>query len=73
MSERLLKASELARICQVDPKTIHHWTDKGALAVIRTPGQHRRYKASEVRAFLVRTGFDVPAELQAPEAAPAAA
>jgi excisionase family DNA binding protein len=48
--EELLTPAEVARIFRVDPKTVTRWASLGRLDSIRTPGGHRRYRASEVRA-----------------------
>jgi excisionase family DNA binding protein len=36
----------------VDRKTVTRWAADGKLPSIRTPGGHRRYKASDVRAIM---------------------
>ncbi len=61
---QLLKASDLAKICQVDPKTVHNWVDRGKLKAFRTPGRHLRFNRSDVATFLREHGFPVPAELE---------
>ncbi len=47
----LLLPHEVAEKLRVDPKTVTRWAKAGKLASIRTPGGHRRYKASEVDVF----------------------
>jgi predicted site-specific integrase-resolvase len=37
---------------RVDPKTVTRWAKTGRLTSIRTPGGHRRYRQTEVRALL---------------------
>ena len=37
---------------RVDPKTVTRWASAGRLGSIRTPGGHRRFRESEVRALL---------------------
>ena len=49
--EELLTPAEVALMLRVDPKTVTRWAKAGKLSSIRTPGGHRRYRASEVRAF----------------------
>lgn len=51
-ASRLLTPAEVAAMFRVDPKTVTKWADKGKLASIRTPGGHRRYSATQVRALL---------------------
>lgn len=62
--DRFFAASEIAHICQVDLKTIHNWTDRGAIRSFSTPGGHRRYRAGDVKAFLEKHGYPIPAELR---------
>lgn len=51
-SERLLTPGEVATMFRVDPKTVTRWAKTGRLTSIRTPGGHRRYRQTEVRALL---------------------
>ena len=37
---------------RVDPKTVTRWAAAGKLGSVRTPGGHRRFRESEVRALL---------------------
>jgi excisionase family DNA binding protein len=48
----LLTPGEVALMFGVDPKTVTRWAVAGRLGSIRTPGGHRRYRASEVTALL---------------------
>ena len=52
VSEELLTPAEAARMFRVDPKTVSKWATAGKLSSIRTPGGHRRFRESEVRALL---------------------
>jgi len=61
--EKLLTASDLAALCEVDLKTIHNWVDRGRIAHFRTPGRHLRFRAAEVAEFLRAWGYTVPREL----------
>src|ERR1022692_2792443 len=51
-SERLLTPGEVAALFRVDPKTVTRWAASGRIGSIRTPGGHRRFRESEVRALL---------------------
>jgi excisionase family DNA binding protein len=53
-SRRMLMPAEVARITGVNRLTVAKWADQGALPSVRTKGGHRRYRASDVRAFLAR-------------------
>ncbi len=48
----LLTPAQVAAIFRVETKTIVRWAKAGKLSYERTPGGHRRYRASEVRALL---------------------
>src|SRR5579875_480148 len=50
--ERLLTPGEVAALFRVDPKTVTRWAASGRITSIRTPGGHRRFRESEVRALL---------------------
>src|ERR1700683_3954396 len=51
-SERLLTPGEVAALFRVDPKTVTRWAASGRISSIRTPGGHRRFRESEVKALL---------------------
>ena len=61
--EKLLTASDLAALCEVDLKTIHNWVDRGRIAHFRTPGRHLRFRSADVAEFLRAWGYTVPREL----------
>jgi excisionase family DNA binding protein len=50
--DRLLTPGEVANLFRVDPKTVTRWAASGRIGSIRTPGGHRRFRESEVRALL---------------------
>jgi excisionase family DNA binding protein len=57
--DRLLTPGEVAALFRVDPKTVTRWAAAGRIGSIRTPGGHRRFRESEVRALLEGGGdFD---------------
>jgi excisionase family DNA binding protein len=53
-SEKLLTPGEVAALFRVDPKTVTRWAAAKPPRIhsIRTPGGHRRFRESEVRALL---------------------
>lgn len=55
-NERLLTPGEVAKLFRVDPKTVSRWAASGRITSIRTPGGHRRFRESEVRALLTGEG-----------------
>ena len=50
--EDLLTPAEVAAMFRVDPKTVTRWAKAGRVSSLRTPGGHRRYRESEIRALL---------------------
>jgi excisionase family DNA binding protein len=49
---RLLSATQVARCCGVDIKTIHNWANKGKIPHGRTSGRHLRFRPLDVVDFL---------------------
>jgi excisionase family DNA binding protein len=61
---RWLSATQVARLCGVDLKTIHNWVNKGKLPGLRTRGRHLRFWPLDVVAFLRRFELGVPEGLR---------
>jgi excisionase family DNA binding protein len=59
----LLRPDEVARKFRVDPKTVSRWAIGGRLASIKTPGGHRRFRTSDVNAFLKAYGIPPTADV----------
>lgn len=59
-----LSAAQLARICGVDLKTIHHWAAKGKIPGQRTAGGHLRFWPLDVVDFLRAYEFGIPESLR---------
>jgi excisionase family DNA binding protein len=57
-NDRLLTPGEVASLFRVDPKTVTRWAAAGRIGSVRTPGGHRRFRESEVRARLEADGFN---------------
>ncbi len=58
--DRLLTPGEVAALFRVDPKTVTRWAAAGRIGSIRTPGGHRRFRESEVRALLAGETVSIP-------------
>lgn len=58
--------AEVASFFAVDPKTIHNWVARGALAGEYTEGGHLRVRRSAVLATAKRFGLPVPRAVLAP-------
>jgi excisionase family DNA binding protein len=65
--DRLLTPGEVAALFRVDPKTVTRWAAAGRIGSIRTPGGHRRFRESEVRALLAGTEQAIPTQNGSPE------
>jgi len=51
--DELMTPAEVARLFQVDPKTVTRWASAGRITSIRTPGGHRRFEREVIRQFIV--------------------
>jgi excisionase family DNA binding protein len=51
-----LSLEETARVLNVCPTTVRRYTNRGLLKQERTPGNHRRFRLSDVLAFLEEHG-----------------
>lgn len=61
---RLLTATQVARMCGVDIKTIHNWVGKGRIRGHRTGGRHLRFWPLDVVDFLRAWELGVPETLR---------
>lgn len=50
--ESLLSPGEVVALFGVHPSTVTRWANAGKLTSVRTLGNHRRFRAAEVRALL---------------------
>lgn len=55
-TDNYLTPAEVASLLRVDPKTVTRWAQAGKIGSIRTPGGHRRFAESEIRALLADDG-----------------
>ena len=49
-----LSSGDVADQLAVTPETVNRWADAGELACIRTPGKYRKFRQSDVDAFIER-------------------
>jgi excisionase family DNA binding protein len=61
---RLLSATQVARYCGVDLKTIHNWVNKGKIPCRRTEGRHLRFRPLDVVDFLRAYEIGLPDSLR---------
>jgi hypothetical protein len=56
----MLSATQVARFCDVDLKTIHNWANRGKVPAMRTEGRHLRFRPLDIADFLRQYGFGIP-------------
>jgi excisionase family DNA binding protein len=54
-----LATAQVAELFGVNAKTVTRWAKTGKLASIRTPGGHRRFRETDVKAFTDTVGGDL--------------
>lgn len=59
----LYTAHDVARFCEVDPKTVHLWVARGLVAHALTPGGHRRFTRTDVLRLLRAHDYPLPEAL----------
>ena len=59
MEEQLINIAEAARLLGVCKATLRDWDKSGVLKPIRTPGNHRRYRLSDIHRVQEGKHFDV--------------
>lgn len=52
IATRLLRAGEVAVLLQVSRRSVAVWASRGLIPFIETPGGHRRFRASDIRALV---------------------
>ena len=62
--ERLLTSHEVGALLQCNPSSVNKWVKEERIPAHRTPGGHRRIRASDLLAFLVKHGMPVPPKMQ---------
>ncbi|MEI8254622.1 MAG: helix-turn-helix domain-containing protein [Deltaproteobacteria bacterium] len=63
--EPIFVASQVAKIWDVDLKTVHNWVERGDIEAFCTPGRHLRFRRRSLLHFLRRYNMAIPEELAA--------
>lgn len=53
-------AQDVARFCEVDLKTVHHWAERNRVPHHRTEGRHLRFRRNDLVRFLRAHGYPLP-------------
>jgi excisionase family DNA binding protein len=59
-ADSLLTSHEVGELLQVNPSSINKWVNEGRITAFRTPGGHRRIKASDLVRFLDSHKMPIP-------------
>jgi len=59
MDELFLTTDDVSKMLHVGKSTIKRWTDEGKLKCFRTPGGHRKFKATNIEEFIQTYHFDI--------------
>ena len=61
--ESLLTSYQVGGLLQVNPSSVNKWIKDGRIEAFRTPGGHRRIRASDLVAFLTEHSMPIPHDL----------
>jgi excisionase family DNA binding protein len=61
--DELLTSSEVGALLQVNPSSVKNWVNDGLITAFRTPGGHRRIRATDLVAFLDSHQMPIPKRL----------
>jgi excisionase family DNA binding protein len=61
--DRLLTSTEVGELLQVNSSSVKNWVNEGRITCFRTPGGHRRIRASDLVEFLAKHKMPIPASL----------
>lgn len=64
MEARLFTSSEVGALLQVNASSVKKWIDEGRLTAFRTPGGHRRVRATDLVDFLEVHRMPIPMDLE---------
>ena len=62
-ADSLLTSYQVGALLQVNPSSVNKWVKDGRIPAFRTPGGHRRIRASDLVAFLTEHKMPVPTSL----------
>ena len=61
--DSLLTSYQVGSLLQVNPSSVNKWIKDGRIPAFRTPGGHRRIRASDLVAFLNQHSMPIPQQL----------
>lgn len=59
----LMTSYQVGKLLQVNPSSVNKWIKDGRIPAYRTPGGHRRIRATDLMAFLVAHTMPIPSGL----------
>ena len=59
-----MTSTEVGVLLQVNPSSVKNWVDEGRINAFRTPGGHRRIRATDLVSFLESHDMPVPSGLE---------
>ena len=63
MNKKALTTYDIAKYCDVAPRTAIQWINEGKIKAYRTPGNHSRVKIEDFLRFIKKYNIPVPKEL----------
>jgi len=64
MKKNALTTYEIAKYCDVAPRTVNQWIKEGKMEAFRTPGKHSRVRIENFLRFLEEYNIPIPQEFK---------
>ncbi len=62
-SKSVLTSHQVGRLLSVSRRSVNNWIEQGRIEAFRTPGGHRRVRATDLIAFLNANDMPIPSDL----------
>ncbi|MBU0468461.1 MAG: response regulator [Candidatus Omnitrophica bacterium] len=66
MIKKALTTYDIAKYCDVSPRTVAQWISEGKIKAFRTPGNHNRVKEDDFLVFLKEHNIPIPENFVSP-------
>ena len=67
MHKKALTTYDIAKYCDVSPRTVAQWISEGKIKAHRTPGNHNRVKEEDFLSFLKQHNIPIPDNFNEPQ------